>query len=319
MKTVGFVISKKENENRRALTLEDLDKIENKSFVYFEEDYGQILGFSNKDIINKGFNIDTRENILKKCNIICDPKIGDAEYLRKLKNQVVFGWIHATQNFDIAQTCIDNKLTCYAWEKMYDGNKHIFYRNNQIAGEAAILHAMILYGKDFLGLNVAILGNGNTAMGASRILHKFGAKAEIYTRKMEENFKKEIQNYDIIVNCVLWDVNRKDHIVNKEDLKKLKKGTLIIDISCDKNGAIETSIPTTIEAPIYTVNDITHYVVDHTPSLLYKDASESISKEVCKFIDNLILDKEDKILRDALIIENGNIIDDSINKFQNRK
>ena len=319
MNKIGFIISKKENENRRAIVLKDLDKIQNKSLVYFEKDYGKNLDFSDEDIIMKGFNIDTRENILKNCNIICDPKIGDAEYLSQLENQTIFGWVHATQNFDVAQTCIDKKLTCYAWEKMYDGNKHIFYRNNQIAGEAAVLHAMLLYGKDFLGLNAAILGNGNTAMGASKILHKFGAKTEIYTRKMEENFRKELKNYDIIVNCVLWDVSRKDHIINKEDLRKMKKGALIIDISCDKNGAIETSIPTTIKEPTYVVDEIIHYVVDHTPSLLYKDASESISKEVCKYIDSLILDKENKILKDALIIENGNVIDNSINIFQNRK
>ena len=44
---------------------------------------------------------------------------------------------------------------------------------------------------------------------------------------------------------------------------------MIIDISCDRNGGIETSIPTTIENPTYMVEGIRHYVVDHTPSLFY--------------------------------------------------
>ena len=42
-----------------------------------------------------------------------------------MKNKTIFGWIHATQNYDITQKCIDNKLTVYAWEKMYDGNRKI--------------------------------------------------------------------------------------------------------------------------------------------------------------------------------------------------
>lgn len=317
MKKIGFLISEKENENRRALVIKDINRIKNKDYIYFQKGYGKVIGITDEEIEAQGCNVVDKEEILN-CDIICDPKIGDEEDLKNIKNKTIFGWIHATQNYDITQTCIDNKLTCYAWEKMYDGNKHIFYKNNQIAGEAAILHATILYGKDFSGLNVAIIGNGNTAIGASKILHKFGAKVEIYTRRMEENFKREMQNYDIIVNCVLWDVNRKDHIINKEDLRKLKKDTLIIDISCDKNGAIETSIPTTIENPIYAIDGVTHYVVDHTPSLLYKYASESISKEVCKFIDNLIEEKEDKILSDALIIKDGEIIDKEINEYQGR-
>lgn len=317
MKKVGFLISEKENEKRRALTINDIQKIKNKEQLFFQKGYGKDLGFSDEELINIGCNVVDKAQVLN-CDIICEPKIGDAQDLNKIKNKIIFGWIHATQNYDITQICIDNKLTAYAWEKMYEGNRHVFYKNNQIAGQAAILHAMLNYGKQFEGLEVAILGNGNTAIGASNILHKVGAKVEIFNRKTEKNFVNEMQKYDIIVNCVLWDVTRKDHIVNKEDLKKLKKEALIIDISCDKNGAIETSIPTTIEEPTYVIDGIMHYVVDHTPTLLYKDASKYISMEVVKYIDDMIEDNENEVLKNALIIENGKIIDEEISKFQCR-
>ena len=82
--------------------------------------------------------------------------------------------------------------------------------------------------------------------------------------------------------------------------------------------AFLTSIPTSIEKPTYIVDGIMHYVVDHTPSLLFKDASESISKEIVKFLDDLIEEKENKILKDCLIIKNGVVIDEEINKYQGR-
>lgn len=318
MKKFGFLISKKENEKRRALTFNDIQKIINKKNVYFEKNYFKEFGYTDDDILKTGCNVVEREEIYK-CDIICDPKIGDSDELEKLNNKTVFGWIHATQNYDITEKFINNKLTGYAWEKMFDRKRHIFDKNNQIAGEAAILHAMVLYGKLFNDLNIAILGNGNTSKGAQKILNKFDSNIDIYTSKDEEMFKIEMHKYDVIVNCILWDVTRKDHIIYKEDLKKLKKGSLIIDVSCDKNGGIETSFPTTIEDPIYIVEDIYHYVVDHTPSLLYKDASEYISKELVKFVDDLIEGNENNILDKALIINNGNIIDEEINKFQNRK
>lgn len=317
MKTVGFLISEKENENRRAITMGDIDKIKNKEQLYFQKGYGDKLGFSDDDLIKLGCKVVEKEDIFS-CDIICDPKIGDSLDLDKMKGKTIFGWIHATQNYDITQRCIDNKLTVYAWEKMYDGNRHIFYKNNQIAGQASVLHAMLCYGKQFHGLNVAILGNGNTSIGASNILHKLGAKVEIFNRKIEKNFVKEMEKFDVIVNCVLWDVNRKDHIVCRSDLKRLKRNSLIIDVSCDKNGAIESCIPTTVENPTYIEEGIMHYAVDHTPTFLFKDATESISKEVVKFLDDMIEGKKNIILKEALIIENGTIIDNEINVFQGR-
>lgn len=318
MKKIGFVISKKENEFRRAIILDDIKKIKNKEYVYFESGYGDVLGFSDIDLNKLGFKTLSNEEIFK-CDIIVDPKIGDSEDISKMKNKIVFGWIHATQNYDITQRFIDNKLTGYAWEKMFDDNKrHIFNINNQIAGEAAVLHAMIVYGKKIENMNVAVLGNGNTSKGAQNILNKFNNKITVYTSADEEKFKTEFFNYDIIVNCILWDITRKDHILYKKDLSRLKKGSLIIDVSCDHNGGIESSIPTTINDPIYEINGVYHYVVDHTPSVLYRDSSIAISHEVINYVDDLIEEKYNKVLDDAKIIENGKIIDKEIIEYQVR-
>ena len=122
----------------------------------------------------------------------------------------------------------------------------------------------------------------------------------------------------MIVNCVLWDTNRKDHIIYKSDLSKMKKGSIIVDVSCDKNGGIETSIPTTIDEPMYMVDGIVHYVVDHTPALVYKTVSSELSKASYKYIDQLITGKYDTCLEEAKIFENGNILDKRILEFQDR-
>lgn len=93
---------------------------------------------------------------------------------------------------------------------------------------------------------------------------------------------------------------------------------MIIDISCDRHGGIETSIPTTIDDPIYVVDGIKHYVVDHTPSLFYKTTSQSISEQVCKYIDLLCEEKYNQVLNKANCISNGKILDKRIIEFQNR-
>ena len=319
MKKIGFIKSNKENENRRAITYNDIKKVKHKEFLVFEENYFDVFGISDSKIKELGCSVVSRDEVLK-CDVICDPKIGDADYLNTLQNQTIFGWVHATQNKHITDIIIEKSLTAYAWEDMFDEEKHIFWLNNQIAGEAAVLHSILLFGKLPSNMKAAILGYGNTAKGAHKILKSLGADVVIYRRKDEEKFKKEFSIYDIIVNAVLWDTNRNDYILSNNDLDKMKRDSLIIDISCDHDGAIESCHPTTVEDPTYIHKGIFHYAVDHTPTLLYKDATEAISNEVVKYLDLFIENKEDtnSILSDALIIEDGLVIDERINIYQKR-
>lgn len=295
----------------------DIKNIRNQSQVYIEKGYGEVLGFNDVDYMEQGVNIVSREEALSK-DIVCDPKIGDAEYLKDLHNQMVFGWIHAVQNRDITDCIIDGELTAFAWEDMYNIGRHCFWRNNEIAGEAAIMHAYMCYGVFPYNTKVAVIGRGNTARGAIKTLNYMGANVVCYDRRTESLLRNEIGEYDVIVNAVLWDTKRKDHIISRSDLKRMKRNSMIIDISCDRNGGIETSIPTTIDNPTYMVDGVMHYVVDHTPSIFWRTASEGISAVVSRHVDSLVSGVLDEVLRGALIIKDGIVIDERINKFQNR-
>lgn len=318
MKTIGFPISRKENEKRRALVPADLKYIKNVDKLYFEESYGHVLGFSDEDYKNMGANIASFEKVLEK-DIICDPKVGDEKFLEDLKEgQTVFGWVHAVQNKDIADNILKNKVRAFAWEDMFECGRHVFWRNNQIAGEAAVMNAFESFGIMPYNTKVALLGRGNVSSGALKILTCLGADVTIYNKHMEKLFSKELPLYDVVVNGLLWDVSRKDHIIYKKDLKRMKKGSLIIDVSCDREGAIETSIPTTMDHPTYVVDGVTHYVVDHTPSIFYKTASFGLSDQVKKYIDELVEEKPSQTLKDCLIMDKGQIIDKRISDFQNR-
>ena len=318
MKEIGFPISHKENEKRRAIVPIDLSNVKNKNKIFIEEGYGLVLGITDDEYIKAGVNVVSREEVLLK-PLLCDPKIGDAEDLDRLQEgQTIFGWVHAVQNRDITDKIRKAKASAIAWEDMYYKGKHVFWRNNEIAGEAAIMHAYSLHGIFPYDTKVAIIGNGNVARGAYRILVSLGADIVQYNRKTEKLLREEIREYDVIVNAVLWDTKRKDHIIYREDLKNMKSGALIIDISCDRNGGIETSIPTTIEEPIYNIEGVTHYVVDHTPSLFYKTISKSLSKIVSQYLDKLIENQDDEVIKMATPIKDGQIIDKRIIDFQNR-
>lgn len=316
-KTMGFPISHKENENRRAIVPTHLKSINHPELLYFEKGYGNVLGIDDLEYEAYGSHIASHDDVLLK-DIICDPKIGDADYLDKLHNQTIFGWVHATQNRDITDKLIAGQLTAYAWEKMFQKGRHVFWRNNELAGEAAVMHAFQCYARMPYETKVAVIGRGNTARGAIKVLNMLGADVHQYDRRTEDLLRDELGQYDVVVNCILWDVMRHDHIIYREDLKRMKRNSMIIDVSCDKNGGIETCIPTTIEKPTYVVDGVLHYAVDHTPALFHKTFTWNNSEEIWKYINELQSESCGEVLSDALIIENGLIVDQEINKYQKR-
>lgn len=320
MNTIGLVISHKENEKRRVLVPTKKCRIKHPGQIIIERGYGDVLGYNDNDYISMGCRVANREDVLN-CEVVCDPKIGDAEYLDSLDGQTIFGWVHAVQNRDITEKIINHHLTSYAWEDMYEDGRHSFWRNNEIAGEAAVLHAYMCHGVFPYRTKAAVLGRGNIARGAIKTLNYMGAEVIQYDRKTERLFQKELGEYDVIVNAILWDTSRKDHIIYRDDLKRMKRGALIIDISCDRCGGIETSVPTTIDKPTYVIDGVTHYVVDHTPSLFWKTASESLSEEFCKFADLIIEGNplSNVVLKGAHNFEKGEILDRRIINFQNRE
>lgn len=317
MKTVGFPISHKENEYRRAIVPAHLKNVEYPELLYFEKGYGEVLGIEDSEYEAYGSHIVSHNEVLLK-DIICDPKIGDADYLEELNHQTIFGWVHATQNRDITDKLLAGNLTAFAWEKMFQKGRHVFWRNNELAGEAAVMHAFQCYARMPYETKVAVIGRGNTARGAIKVLNMLGADVRQYDRRTEELLRDELGQYDVIVNCVLWDVMRKDHIIYRDDLKRMRRNSMIIDVSCDRNGGIETSVPTTIEKPTYMVDGVLHYVVDHTPALFHKTFTWNNSEVIWKYINELQRESYGDILSEALIVENGRIIDKEIIKFQNR-
>lgn len=318
IKTIGFPISPKENENRRAIVPEDINKLENAELIFIESGFGDVLGISDEEYRAAGANICSHDEVIQK-DIVCDPKVGDADYLELMHDgQIIFGWVHATQNRDITDKIMDRKLTAYAWEKMFEMGRHVFWFNNELAGEAAVINGFQCYGQLPYGLEVAVIGNGNTARGACRVLNMLGAHVMQYNRRQEQLLRKEIGKYDAVVNCILWDVTRKDHVIYRDDLRRMKKNAMIIDVSCDRNGGIETCIPTSIEQPTYVVDGILHYAVDHTPSFFYKTFTYNNSQIIAPYINQLMHGNVGDALRDCLIIEEGRIIDPEIIEHQGR-
>lgn len=320
MNTIGFVISHKDGEQRRGLLPQDVVlNVKTPGQIYIERGYGHALGISDEEYENAGCKVVAREEALS-CDIIADVKLGDADYLDTLESgKVLFGWAHAVQNIPFTDIALKNDHTVIAWEEIYEDGRYIFYRNREIAGEAAVLHAFRYCGKMPYDCRVAIIGNGQTAKGAMRVLHGLGASVDVYGRKMEQLFRKKMYDYDVIINCVMWDTTRTDRLIYREDLKKMKAGTMIIDVSCDPELEIETSVPTKISDPVYTVDGVIHYAVDNTPAMFPKTVSKILSEGISRYLDQIVSKEYTLPLENAIVIRKGHIVYEPIRRFREER
>jgi N5-(carboxyethyl)ornithine synthase len=316
MEEIGFPSTTKENEKRIAVLPVDVPQVEHVDMLVFEQGYGLEHGYSDEAYRRAGARVAPRD-VVCRCPIICSPKpqISDP-YFRE--GATLFGWIHAVQGREITDVLLANHMTAIAWEDMFSDGRHTFWRNNEISGEAAIAHALLQWGRLPYECDIAIIGRGNVARGALRALERYGCETIVYDRKTSHLLRREIGRYDVIVNGVLWDVFRDDHLVYEEDLEKMKPGSMIVDISCDPHMGIESSRATTINKPVYWHKGILHYAVDHTPTLFFRSVSQSISQEVARFLDKLIMGDTDATLDRATIIRRGVIVDERIRRFQKR-
>ncbi len=327
---IGIIrTSHKENERRIPLYPEHLPWIdlELRKRLFFETDYGQDYGFSDEYFDRHQARLSDRQEIFKTCDILILPKPVLHDYKQMRESQTIWGWHHCVQGREISQAAIDNKLTLIAWEAMHQWSKggerlmHSFYKNNEIAGYAAVLHVLELLGVDgHYGprRNVIIIGYGSVSRGAIYALQGRGYNnIHVYTRRpvhlvADQNpdvyyhhlevapngqmfgvhndrsrrpFIEELAEADIICNGILQDTDNPLVFVDEKKIDFLKPRSIIIDISSDEGMGFSFARPTTFKEPIFSVGqNITYYSVDHIPSYLWNAASREISKVLLAFL-----------------------------------
>jgi alanine dehydrogenase len=322
--TFGIIgTSKKEDELRIPIHPEHLPRLSEliRRQLIFEEGYGAPFGIDDSEIAAQTGGIATRSELLADIGnvIIPKPVLSDLQELRE--GGILWGWPHCVQQWDITQAAIDRKQTLIAFEDMYvwgpngQVGRHTFYKNNEMAGYCAILHALQLKGIDGHYGNqrkTIIFSFGAVSRGAIYALKARGfrditicvlrpdheVREEIldchYVRIRKGNEDEArmlfvehdgterplidlINQSDIIVNGTFQDPDHPLLFISDKEISSLKPGCLIIDVSCDEGMGFYFAKPTTFKDPMLKFGTVDYYAVDHTPSYLWESASRSIS------------------------------------------
>ncbi len=240
------------------------------------------------------------------------------EYDRMQRGQVVYTYFHLAAVPELAEVLLDKQVAAVAYEtiQLKDGRLPLLEPMSEVAGRMAIqVGAQSLEkkagGKGMLmggvpgvpRADVVIIGGGVVGTNAAKIAVGMGARVTIVDldlnrlRYLDDVFGTSIQtmhsnrqniaelvvNADLVVGAVLIPGAKAPHLVKREHIKAMPQGSVVVDVSVDQGGCIETCEPTTHEDPTYIVDGVVHYCVANMPGAVARTSTYALNNTTLSY------------------------------------
>jgi len=279
--------------------------------VYLERNAGALSFFTDHEYQKAGATIVySPEEVINRSDIvlkIAPPAESELKLLHE--GQTFFSALHlAIAKRTTIETLLSKHITAIGYELMENdrGELPIVQTMGEIAGQISIQAAAhylqarqggrgVLLGSipGVPAADILILGAGTVGRTAARVALGLGAKVSIIDkdisrlRELENLFQwrittaisdhytieRALREADVLIGAVLLKGEKTPHLVTEEMVKKMKAGSVIVDISIDQGGCVETSHPTTLSDPVYITHGIVHYCVPNTPASVPRTAT----------------------------------------------
>lgn len=244
-----------------------------------------------------------------------EPQANELEYLRA--EQLLFSYLHLAAEPALLQGLLAIGLTAVAFETVQVGQQlPLLAPMSDIAGRlATMIGANLLQmpqgGRGILlgGLpaaergSVVILGAGTAGTSAATMAAAMGANVTVFDpnrdklatmralganvtalHPFEHAIAEAVRQADLLIGAVLIPGAKAPHLVSAETVRHMQPGSVIIDISVDQGGCIETTHPTTYEAPTYVWEGVVHFGVTNMPGAVPRSASQALSAALVPYI-----------------------------------
>jgi alanine dehydrogenase len=312
---IGILKEIKSEENRVALTPGGVEvMVQNGHKVLLERNAGKASGFPDSEYIEMGAEIENEPvDIFSAAEMILgvrEPQPQEYDLIRT--GQILFNFFHLAVSEELTRSLLKTGAICIAYETIQkqNGSLPLLTPMSEIAGPMAIQegakylemaqggHGILLGGVPGVDPGtVLILGGGVVGMNAAKPACGLGAKVYVLDTNLDRlrylsdvmpkncfplmskpsTIRRLVQEADVIVGSVLIPGSKTPKIVTRDMLRKMKKGTVLVDVAIDQGGCFETSRPTTHSNPTYVVDDIVHYCVGNMPGAVPKTSTLALT------------------------------------------
>lgn len=287
--------------------------------VYIEHDAGRLSGYTDEDYRQVGVEIlPDAASLYQAAQMIVkvkEPQPQEFGYLRE--DHLLFSYLHLAAEPVLTEALLKIGLTGVAFETVEAGRQlPLLAPMSDIAGRiAAQIGTHLLYqpqgGRGVLlgGLpaaergNVVILGAGVAGGNAALMAAAMGANVTVFDRNRDKladmralganvtglyafdsAIHKAVTQADLLIGAVLIPGAKAPHLVSAETVREMRDGSVIIDISVDQGGCIETTRPTNYENPTFVWEGVVHFGVTNMPGAVPRTASQALSAALVPYI-----------------------------------
>lgn len=312
---IGVPIETSLQENRVALKPESVEVlVQNGHEVVVETRAGESANFSDNEYSEAGARIvyDHKEVLQSNIVLKVEPPTHYELEMLKVGGVLISAFQSGTQTSDFILALGRKKITAIGYEFIEDkvGGLPLIRAMSEIAGSSVMLIAAELLSRthDGRGLilggvtgvpptKVVILGAGTVAEFAARAALGLGADIQIFDNQIYKlrrikhaighqvhtstidhvALARAVQEADVVIGAMRAEKGRNKVVVTEEMVANMKPGSVIVDVSIDQGGCIETSRQTTLKNPTYKMYDVVHYCVPNIASRVSQTASIAIS------------------------------------------
>lgn len=314
--------------------------------VFIETSAGDKSGYLDQEFEKVGVTIlPSAEEVYGRAEMIVkvkEPVDGDLRYIRE--DHLLFCYLHLAALPELTRRLCEIGCTAVAFETVEDdrGRLPLLAPMSDIAGRISIqIGTHLLHqpqgGKGILlgGVpaakrgKVVILGAGVAGSNAAIVAAGLGAEVTVFDMDRDKlvaareigpnvtglyphtaDVARAVAEADIVVGAVLITGARAPHVVSEEMVKSMQPGSVVVDISVDQGGCVETTRPTTYDDPVYVEHGVVHFTVTNMPGAVPRTSSQALSAAIAPYAMRLAAGnwREVPSLVTGINVEGGKVV-----------
>lgn len=290
--------------------------------VLVERGAGSGAGYPDTDYAAAGVTlVDDHTAVFAKSELVVKVKEPlPSEYGLMKPGQILFTYLHLAADRALTESLMGSGVTALAYETIEVNRRlPLLEPMSEIAGRMSILVGGYFLAKHLGGSGVllggvpgvlpgrvVVLGGGTSGINAARMAQGLGADVTILEVDLERmrflditlhtahtlysseaHLLELLPSVDLLIGAVLLPGARAPKLISREMLRRMRPGSVLVDIAIDQGGCAETSRPTTHQKPVFVEEGVTHYCVANMPGAYARTATQALTNVTYRYIELL--------------------------------
>ena len=310
--------------------------------VLVETKAGEGSGIPDSEYKKAGATIvDKAKQVYTKADMIVKVKEPQpVEVAMSREGQILFTYFHLAADRELTELLLKQKVVAVAYEtiQLADRSLPLLTPMSEIAGRLAVLEGAKYLERPMGGrgvllggvpgvppAEVVVIGGGMVGKNSAKMAAGLGAHVVVLDVNVDRlrylddimpanvttmfsntfNLRAAVKRADLLIGAVLIVGAKAPVLVTKEMIKMMKKGAVVVDVSVDQGGCIETCHPTTHDNPTYVVNGVVHYCVANMPGAVARTATYALANASLPYTVSLANKGYKKAMQDDPALAKG--------------